>query len=132
MSPSCLVPPAAGQSVAGHFLGEVTEDVLGDLGAIRAACGALAEYLDQFVDHRSRQGLRHERGYVMAAVAQWAADAPQWVLAVLGFKPDPLTGTITAPSGSTLRRVLAKVDAADLQRLTAQWVAGSAEATQAY
>jgi hypothetical protein len=39
--------------------------------------------------------------------AQWAADAPRWVLTALGAKPDPLTGEITAPSESTLRRTLA-------------------------
>ena len=146
MSLSCLVPPVAGQSVSGQVGREDTEDALGDLGAVRAACGALAGYLDQVVDHRSRQGLRHELGYVLAvaaaatacaghdevaALAQWAADAPEWVLAELGAKPDPLTGAISAPSESTLRRVLAKVDAAQLQRLTAQWVKASAETTPA-
>ncbi len=64
----------------------------------------------------------------VAAAAQWAADAPEWVLRALGAKPDPLTGAVTAPSESTLRRVLAKVDAAELQRLTAGWVAASAGA----
>ena len=146
MSPSCLVCPVAGQSVAGHLSRELTEDVLGDFGAVRAACGALAEYLDRVVDHRSRQGLRHELGYVLAvvvaavacaghdevaAVAQRAAEAPEWVLAALGAKPDPLTGAITAPSESTLRRVLAQVDAAELQRLTTQWVTASAGTTPA-
>jgi predicted transposase YbfD/YdcC len=141
----CLVPSVAGQSVSGHVPREVTDDVLGGFSAVRAACGGLAEYLDQVVDHRSRQGLRYELGYVLAVVvaatacaghdevvaqAQWVADAPEWVLRALGAKPDPLTGAITAPSESTLRRVLAKVDAADLQRLTAQWVAASAGATR--
>jgi hypothetical protein len=41
------------------------------------------------------------------AQAQWAADAPRWVLTALGAKPDPLTGEITAPSESALRRALA-------------------------
>jgi hypothetical protein len=63
----------------------------------------------------------------VAAQAQWAADAPPWVLRALGAKPDPLTGAITAPSESTLRRALAGVDATDLQRLTTQW----AQATRA-
>ena len=51
-----------------------------------------------------------------------AADAPGWVLIALGAKPDPLTGAITTLSEATLRGVLAGVDAADLQRLTAAWV----------
>ena len=38
----------------------------------------------------------------MAAQAQWAADAPGWVLRALGAKPDPLTGMISTPSESLL------------------------------
>jgi hypothetical protein len=112
---------------------------------VRAGRGALVEYLDQVVDHRSRQGLRYELGFLLAVVvaatacaghdevaaqAQWAADAPGWVLAALGAEPDPLTGTITAPGEATLRRALAWVDAADLQRLTAQWVRATVGATR--
>lgn len=67
----------------------------------------------------------------VAAQAEWAAAAPGWVLRALGATPDPLTGTLTAPSESTLRRVLALVDAADLQRLTAQWVIVTAHAATA-
>lgn len=144
MSSSCCVPPVAGQPGAAQVPRDLTEGILGNFGAVRAACGALAEYLDQVLDHRSRQGLRHELGYVLAvvvaatacaghdevsAVAQWAADAPKWVLAALGAKPDPLTGAASAPSASTLRRVLAQVDAAELQRLTTQWVRASAGET---
>lgn len=129
MPSSCLAPPVAGRPVIG--------DVSGEFSTIRAACGALAEYLDQVVDHQSRQGLRYELGFLLAVVvaatacaghdevaaaAQWAADAPDWVLTALGAKADPLTGAITAPSESTLRRALAGVDVAGLQRLTAQWV----------
>ncbi len=142
MSLSCPAPPVAGQSVTV----EVTGVVPGDLTAVRAGRGALAEYLDQVVDYRSRQGLRYELGFLLAVVvaatacaghdevaaqAQWAADAPEWVLTALGAKPDPLTGTITAPSEATLRRALAGVDAADLQRLTAQWAQAAARATRA-
>ena len=50
-----------------------------------------------------------------------AADAPVGVLRALGAKPDPLTGTITAPSEATLRRALAKVDTAELQRMSTEW-----------
>jgi predicted transposase YbfD/YdcC len=70
---------------------------------------------------------RHDE---VTAAAQWAADAPDWVLTALGAKPDPLTGAVTAPSESTLRRALAGVDAADLQRLTTQWVQASAGAAR--
>jgi hypothetical protein len=61
----------------------------------------------------------------VAGYAQWAADAPVWALTALGVKSDPLTGRVTAPSESTLRRALREVDAGDLQRLTARWVAAS-------
>jgi DDE_Tnp_1-associated len=136
VSSSCLAPPDAGQSATEDVTGLVPVDVAGALAGVRARCGTLAEYLDQVVDHRSRQGLRYDLGFLLAVVvaatscaghdevsaqAQWAADAPAWVLRALGAEPDPLTGAITAPSESTLRHALAKVDAADLQRLTAQW-----------
>ena len=64
---------------------------------------------------RGRAGWRYELGFLLgvvvavtacaghdevAAQAQWAADAPGWVLTALGAKPDPLTGTVSAPSES--------------------------------
>lgn len=55
---------------------------------------------------------RHDE---VVAHAQWAVDAPEWVLTALGAKPDPLTGAITTPSESTLCLALAGVGAADLQ-----------------
>jgi predicted transposase YbfD/YdcC len=143
---SCLAPPDAGQSSSVDTTREVYADVSIGVRAVRAGCGALAEYLNQVVDHRSRQGLRHELGFLLAVViaatasaghdevvaqAEWAAAAPTWVLLALGATPDPLTGTVTAPSESTLRRVLAKVNPADLQRLTAQWVQATARALRA-
>ena len=146
MPSSCLALPVAGQSVIDDVTGLVPVDVAGAAAGGRARCGALAEYLDQVVDHRSRQGLRYELGFLLAVVvaatacaghdevaaqAQWAADAPEWVLSALGASPDPLTGAITAPSESTLRRALARVDAADLQRLTAQWAQATARSTRA-
>jgi predicted transposase YbfD/YdcC len=128
VTPSCLVPPVADQPVAG------------EVAAVRAGCGALIDCLGEVADHRSRRGLRYELGFLLAVVvaasacaghdevaaqAQWAADAPAWVLAALGAKHDPLIGRVTAPSESTLRRVLRDVDAADLQRLTARWAAAA-------
>ncbi|MGH3923642.1 MAG: transposase family protein, partial [Pseudonocardiaceae bacterium] len=119
----------------GHTIGDPDPDPDPDPGA---GYGALVAYLDRVVDHRSRQGLRYELGFALAVVvaatacaghdevaaqAQWAADAPGWVLTALGARPDPLTGTIATPSEATLRRVLAQVDAADLQRVSAEWIA---------
>ncbi|MGH3772245.1 MAG: ISAs1 family transposase, partial [Pseudonocardiaceae bacterium] len=96
------------------------------------------------VDHRSRQGLRYELGFLLsvvvaatacaghdevAAQAQWAADAPPWVLRALGAKPDPLTGMIPTPSEATLRPALANVDATDPQRRSTEWVAAPRAST---
>ena len=146
MLSSCLATPVAGQSIPADTIREVYGDVPSGVSAVRAHCGALVEYLDQVIDHRSRQGLRHELGFLLAMViaatacaghdevvaqAEWAAAAPRWVLLALGATPDPLTGMVTAPSESTLRRVLAKVNPADLQRLTAGWAQATARSTRA-
>ena len=139
MPPSCPVSPAAGQQFITENHAEYAGgDSGGELTAVRAGHGALIKYLDQVVDHRSRQGLRYELGFLLgvvtaatacaghdevAAQAQWAADAPLWVLRALGAKPDPLTSMISTPSEATLRRALANLDATDLQRLSTEWVA---------
>ncbi|WP_246140843.1 ISAs1 family transposase [Micromonospora olivasterospora] len=57
-----------------------------------------------------------------AAVAEWAADAPQQVLAELGVFRDPFTGLYRAPDESTFRRVLAGVDADALDDTVGRWV----------
>ncbi|MEU4641857.1 transposase family protein [Micromonospora sp. NPDC023814] len=46
-----------------------------------------------------------------AAVAEWANDAPQQVLAGLGAWRNPFTGVYRAPDEPTFRRILAGVDA---------------------
>src|SRR5882762_5797601 len=45
-----------------------------------------------------------------AAIGEWAADAPQRVLAVLGARCDPRRGVYRAPGEATLRRALQAVD----------------------
>lgn len=57
-----------------------------------------------------------------AAVAEWAADAPQQVLAELGMFRDPFTGVHRAPDESTFRRILAGVDADALDDTVGRWV----------
>ncbi len=43
----------------------------------------------------------------VAAQAQWAADAPGWVLRALGAEPDPLTAAIsTSYTGQFLRTIV--------------------------
>jgi predicted transposase YbfD/YdcC len=61
----------------------------------------------------------------VAAVAEWAADAPQQVLAELGVFRDPLTGVYRAPDESTFRRILAGVDADALDEAVGRWVLAS-------
>ena len=92
MPPSCPVLPAAGQQFIPEGHAEYAgADSGGELTAVRAGYGALIEYLDQVVDHRSRQGLRYELGFLLAVVvaatacaghdevaaqAQWARTPP--------------------------------------------------------
>ncbi|WP_218942017.1 ISAs1 family transposase [Salinispora sp. H7-4] len=57
-----------------------------------------------------------------AAVAEWAADAPQQVLAELGVFRDPFTGVHRAPDESTFRRILAGIDADALDDTVGRWV----------
>ncbi|MDX3589361.1 ISAs1 family transposase [Streptomyces europaeiscabiei] len=52
----------------------------------------------------------------ITAIGEWVADAPQRVLALLGFRPDPLTGLIRPPHATTIRLVLAAADGDALDR----------------
>jgi predicted transposase YbfD/YdcC len=56
-----------------------------------------------------------------AAIAEWAADAPQQILAQLGVFRDPFTGVYRAPDESTFRRILAGVDADVLDATMGRW-----------
>ncbi len=61
----------------------------------------------------------------VTAVAEWADDAPQQVLAELGVFRDPFTGRFRAPDESTFRRILAGVDADALDDTVGRWVLAS-------
>ncbi|MFJ9112598.1 ISAs1 family transposase [Streptomyces sp. NPDC102283] len=52
----------------------------------------------------------------VTAIGEWVADAPQRVLSLLGFRPDPLTGLIRPPHATTVRLVLAAADGDALDR----------------
>lgn len=52
----------------------------------------------------------------ITAIGEWVADAPQRVLALLGFRPDPLTGLIRPPHATTVRLVLSATDGDALDR----------------
>lgn len=91
-----------------------------------ADCSRLLELLGLVPDPRKRRGVRHSVAAVLAiaaagvlagsrsvlAIGEWAAEAPQAVLAALGARYNPLTGRFTAPHVDTFRRVLRPVDAA--------------------
>ncbi|MCX2928564.1 ISAs1 family transposase [Streptomyces sp. NEAU-W12] len=90
----------------------------------------LRSYLAAVPDPRARRGIRHPWAALLTAAAaavlagaasitaigEWVADAPQRVLSLLGFRPDPLTGLIRPPHATTIRLVLAAVDGDALDR----------------
>lgn len=57
----------------------------------------------------------------LVAIGEWAADAPQWVLALLGVRSDP-RGRFVAPDESTVRRVLAAIDGDALDEAISAWI----------
>jgi DDE_Tnp_1-associated/Transposase DDE domain len=100
-------------------------------------CRDLLDYLAQIPDPRHRRGRRHTLGAVLAvavaavvagasslaAIGEWASDAPCQVLAALGVRRDPLTGLWRPPGEATVRRVLARIDADALDRAIGVWLA---------
>jgi len=99
-------------------------------------CRGLLDHLAQIPDPRRRRGRRHALGVVLAvavaavlagakslaAIGEWAADAPGPVLAALGAGRDPLTGAFRPPGEATVRRVLARVDPDALDRAIGAWL----------
>jgi predicted transposase YbfD/YdcC len=59
----------------------------------------------------------------LTAIGEWAADAPQPVLAALGARRDPLTGVRHAPGEATLRRALGRLDGEALDAAVGAWLA---------
>jgi predicted transposase YbfD/YdcC len=102
-----------------------------------AQCRDLLGYLAQITDPRQRRGRRHALGAVLAvaiaavlagakslaAIGEWAADAPQPVLAALGVRRDPLRRVWRPPGEATVRRVLARVDPDALDLVIGRWLA---------
>lgn len=90
----------------------------------------LRVFLAAVPDPRARRGIRYPWPALLTAAAaavlagaasitaigEWVADAPQRVLALLGFRPDPLTGLIRPPHATTVRLVLAAADGDALDR----------------
>jgi predicted transposase YbfD/YdcC len=97
----------------------------------------LLDCLAQIADPRHRRGRRHALGAVLAvavaavlagarslaAIGEWASDAPCQVLAALGVRRDPWTGVWRPPGEATVRRVLARIDADALDHAIGVWLA---------
>lgn len=60
----------------------------------------------------------------LLAVGEWIADPPTCVLERLGIRRDPLLPGRLVPAESTVRRLLARVDGAALDRAVGRWPAG--------
>jgi hypothetical protein len=100
-------------------------------------CRSLLDHLAHIADPRHRRGRRHPLVGVLgvavcavlagakslAAIGEWAADAPGPVLAALGIRRDPRTGAFRPPAEATVRRVLARVDPDALDRTIGAWLA---------
>jgi hypothetical protein len=92
----------------------------------------LRDYFGQVPDPRKRRGLRHSLASILSlaaaavaagarsftAIGEWAADAPQRVLARLGTRFDPRRDRHVAPDETTVRRVLSSIDGGSLVRDT--------------
>ena len=97
----------------------------------------LLDSLAQLADPRQRRGRRQMLGAVLAvavatvlvgarslaAIGEWAADAPGPVLAALGVRRHPLTSPWRSPAEAAVRRVLACVDPDTLDHAIGAWLA---------
>ena len=96
----------------------------------------LADHLDVVLDPRDRRGIRHTlcsllliaaaaisagcRSFV--AIGEWAADAPQQVLAALRTRYDQRRDRYVPPDEATLRRALQNVDADAVDAAICAWL----------
>ena len=96
----------------------------------------LLAYLAAIADPRARSGRRHPLAGILAlaaaavlagarsfaAIAEWAADAPQPVRAALGARRDT-PDHWAVPAETTIRRTLARLDADALAVAVGAWLA---------
>lgn len=92
---------------------------------------------EQVTDPRMPRGVRHHVATVLTVMlfavltgavnyreaGDRAADLPAVLLAAAGARRHPRTGALTAPSGSTMRRVLQLIDAQAADILVCMWIA---------
>jgi predicted transposase YbfD/YdcC len=98
----------------------------------------LLECLEAVPEPRRRHGIRHRLAAVLAfavaavlgdadsvtAISEWAAEAPEEVLAALGARWDRRGRRRVAPSPATFRRILKRVDATAVAAAFGTWLAG--------
>jgi predicted transposase YbfD/YdcC len=96
----------------------------------------LSDHLAVVPDPRKRRGVRHRLLSVLliaaaavcagarsfTAIGEWAADAPQQVLARLTARHDPHLDRYVAPGEATLRRILQRVDAEAVDAAICAWL----------
>jgi len=131
--------PAATSSLIPAVLDRVAPAVV-DVSVPEASPESVADlrkHLEGVPDPRSRRGVRHTMCSILviaavavcagarsfAAIGEWAADAPQRVLAVLGARCDPRRGVYRAPGEATLRRALQAVDPDAVDTAIGTWLA---------
>nr|WP_255638761.1 ISAs1 family transposase [Amycolatopsis sp. DSM 110486] len=99
--------------------------------------GDLRKHLARVPDPRHRRGVRHSIESILAltavavaagarsftAIGEWAADAPQHVLALLGTRFDSRADRYVAPDEATLRRVAGRLDGDILDDVISAWLA---------
>lgn len=132
--------PAAASSPIPVALDQLTHLDSGSASAITDPdqVADLREHLAVVPDPRNRRGVRHTLMSILlvtasavlagarsfTAIGEWAADAPQHVLQMLGTRRDRLHGLRRAPDEATFRRVLQAVDGDLLDTAIGAWLAG--------
>jgi len=96
----------------------------------------LSDHLALVPDPRKRRGVRHRLQSILliaaaavcagarsfTAIGEWAADAPQSVLARLATRLDPGQGRYVPPGEATVRRILQQVDAEAVDAAICAWL----------
>jgi predicted transposase YbfD/YdcC len=125
-----------GTSTSGNPQSEDLIESAVDPGPGPGSCRDLLESLRAVVDPRKPRGIRHHLVSILAlaaaavvagarsyvAAGQWAAHAPDGVLAALEVRIDPRDGQFVVPSESTIRRTLQACDGDLIDAVLGAWL----------